>query len=229
MALLSTSKVNIGFGMRKLRSILAFILAGSTALNASSASACAMPAEFQIDDIKMADVVVAGWVREYEKKEVFAVINIEVKRQLTGSQYARDHSVSYGDEIQVSWQNSTFQLPDRLTDEERIFALRRTGGKAPPLRAPSGFVSGDPDGYEYTLLQAPCATAFNLPYSTLGEMNIQSILDGGDPLDFDYLNPDVGYVIRIKEMELLLKITVAIVAFLTLIIGALLWRLRSSK
>jgi hypothetical protein len=163
-------------------------------------------APFQIKDIQMADAVVIGRAIDYEMKEGFAAFTIDVERTLNGKEYATDRLLTYGDTVEVSWQNSTFQLPDRLLDARHIFALRRTGESSLPLRAPTGVLFGDPEGYEYTLLQAPCSRPFNLPYSVLSERDIQHILDGGEPLlDFDYGDPDQGAVYRVLELELLLK------------------------
>lgn len=175
-------------------------------------------APFQIKDIQMADAVVIGRAIDYEMKEGFAAFTIDVERTLNGKEYATDPLLTYGDAVEVSWRNSTFQLPDKMLDARRIFALRRTGKSSLPLRAPSGVLFGDPEGYEYTLLQAPCSGPFNLPYSDLSKRDIQHILDGGEPLlDFDYGDPDQGAVYRVLELELLLKF--AGVAILALMVG----------
>lgn len=215
--------------MKRATTPIVCALAGVGLVASQPAFACAFAARFEIDDIKMADVVVTGHVQNYEIKEGFAVLTVRVERPLRGEEYATERVVDFGDEIEVSWQNSTYQLPDDLADERRIFAMRRTGGASPPLRGPSGVLYGDPKGYEYTLLQAPCSPAFMLPYSELGKENIQSILDGDTPLPFDYFNPEWGYIARIRELELLLKIAGGLIVLMIAGISFSLWRSRKRR
>lgn len=141
-------------------------------------SACGFPAPFEIDDIKLADAIVIGRVSNYEVRERYAALTIDVERAFEGEEYVTDPRLGYGQQVSVSWQNSTFNLPEEITDERRIFALQQAGSESPPLRGPSAAIHGDPQGYEYTILQAPCAPPFMFPYSMIGQENIQTIIDG---------------------------------------------------
>lgn len=189
-------------------------------------SACAFPAEFQVDDVKFADAVVSGRIRNYEIVENYAVITIVVDRSMSGQKYITDSLFRYSEEAKVSWQNSTFELPEGMPQDLRIFALRRVGSAGPPLRAASGVIYPDPRGLEFTILQAPCSSPFILPHSTMGWDNIQKILDGGSPPNFIYHDPDFGYMVRVWELEMYLKAIAALTLLLVFTNALTLWKYR---
>ena len=194
---------------RFLKRLILILILVSAAVG-KPAFACFAPAEFEISDVKAADAVLVGRILEYEPKEGYASLKIEVHRQLTGNRYIEDEILNNWEVINVSWQNSTFQLPEWLENDSRIIALRETGGNNLPLRGPSGVVFGDPEGYDYTLLQAPCSRPFNLPLSEVTLRDISYILNGENPplyplLTINYHDPASSLFYRVLELETLIK------------------------
>lgn len=188
-----------------------------------------MGAEFDIMDIEYADVILIGTVEEYEVINGVGFLTIDVERQMTTEGHEDNRAFRYADRIRVSWPNSTFQLPETMPKTRGIFALRRIGSAQPPLRGPSAYIPADPKDAEFTILQAPCAPPFIMPYSQMGWDNIQDIVNGGSPPSFDYHYPDIGYTSRIKGLEIYLMAMAALTTLLLLTNVLALWKWRSVK
>lgn len=207
----------------KLLKIATFFMLFATALVPRPISACGFQEEFQVDHVKFAQAVIAGRVKDYQITNGHAILTIVADRSMAGKRYITDSPLDNSDELKASWKNSTFQLPEMMSNDRQIFALRRIAAAGPPLRGASGVVYPDTNGLDFTILQAPCTPAFILPYSTMGWDNIQEILDGGSPPKFLYRNPDFGYMSRVYELELFLK-AIASLALLLLLTNALILR-----
>lgn len=188
-----------------------------------------MGAEFDVMDIGYADVVLIGEVEEYKVLKGVGFLTINLERQMVPKGEEINRTFHYGHTIRASWPNSTFQLPEKMPKTRSIFALRRAGSAQPPLRGPSGYIPADPKDAEFTILQAPCAPPFIMPYSEMGSENIQEILDGGHPPSFDYHYPDIGYTIRVKELEIYLMAMAALTTLLLLTNALTLWKWRSLR
>lgn len=162
----------------------------SVAVTAQPASACMMDAPFHIEDIRLANMVFSGTLVRYERVspgrpdslDDYGLLIVKVDHTLKGDAKG---------EVQLYWWNSTFGVPETLAVGGRmIFAAVRADQPGPPLRGPSAtvFATRRPDLPQ--LLQAPCSSAFMLPYSQKSEDNIRAILNGEPAASFNYLDPE---------------------------------------
>ncbi len=155
--------------------LLASILIGQPAL------ACFAHVSTDLNDIKFADIVVVGHVRNYR-----VVSDVESRRKMLDrsdlppqlralysgsgsvlSDYARfDIEVdrvlagNASPSLSATWDNSTFREPETMDPGPYLIALRNPNSPSPPLRGPSATVSASPEPDTPTVLQAPCAGAF---------------------------------------------------------------------
>ena len=116
-------------------------------LAATPAQACRMDRPIDLQDVRMAEIVVVGRISNYRivrsgrpprAMASYARFDIQVEEVLLGTAPRR---------MTVSWYNSTFALPDQLATGPLLFALRRTTeqvGSRPPV----------------TVLQRPCSSPF---------------------------------------------------------------------
>ena len=149
------------------------------------AHACMIFGGLDLNDIHYADVVVIGRISNYKividtvvrqkRKEMLASspdMPVELRKILTEqtvflSDYARfDVQV---DEVlvgkapktlSVTWDNSTFGEPEKLSAGPFLIALRDPSSGLPPLRGPSATILSNPEPGSLTVLQAPCSKAF---------------------------------------------------------------------
>jgi hypothetical protein len=153
------------------------------------AAACMMAAPFQIEDIKAADLVLTGTLVRYERVspgrpdslDDYGLLTIKVDQVLKGSASG---------EVQLYWWNSTFGVPEKLAFGGPII-VAAVGADKPglPLRGPSAtvFATKRPDLPQ--IMQAPCSSAFLLPFTRKSADNIRAILAGRTMAPFNYLDP----------------------------------------
>jgi hypothetical protein len=179
-----------------LREWLRLIFLPVLLLMPHSANACITFAEFEMEDIRKADLLFSGSVLRYEivssrrpgEFKEYGLITVRVRETLKGD---------IGGDVQLYWGNSTFGMPEelRLTDPA-LFAAVAPGKNTLPLRGGSAtiFPSRRPDHLQ--VLQAPCAGAFMLPYARGSAENVRKILAGGSVDYFDNFDPDVNVIFR---------------------------------
>jgi len=156
------------------------VAAITAALATVPARACETDAELNLNDVKLADVVVIGRVANYRivldqdfRKKMLASPNLspDIRRIYeTGSimsDYARFDvqvdEVLFGKAPEVlaaTWDNSTFSEPEQMGPGPFLIAMRDPSSKMPPLRAPSATILPDPERGTLTVLQAPCSSPF---------------------------------------------------------------------
>jgi len=180
---------------------LAFLFCLCLLASGLNAEACMMMAHRVMNDIKLADVVVIGSIRNYRiiedteirerrKKQCaekrialkslckqqgflsdYAQFEIEVETVLKGSPASM---------VTATWDNSTFGEPTRLGEENQRFlvALRASGSNIPPLRGPSAFIAPNPDPELLAVLQAPCAPPFIFKFPGDAASDAKDALEG---------------------------------------------------
>jgi len=171
-----------------------------------SAYACMTLAQLVLSDVKFADVVVVGQIRNYKIIEDPNIRELQKKRCADNtspedhfcktrsflSDYAQFQIevdiVLKGqpkETVTVTWDNSTFGEPQSLGDDTERFliALRAASSKMPPLRGPSAFIAANPDPEMMTVLQAPCASPFIFKFPGKAASQVKDILNGKDPDD----------------------------------------------
>ena len=187
------------------RWFLAVAVVGSL-LSRGSADACFTrasrdlnDASRDLNDVKYADVVLIGRVRNYKivRDEEFR------KRMLANPKFSSDlrayyegHNTVISDygqlEIEVSevlagktptrvsvtWSNSTFGNPEAMASGPYLMALCKARSKVPPLRGPSATVLPDPEPESLIVLQAPCAAPFIFDPTSDGARIVRAILAG---------------------------------------------------
>lgn len=118
-----------------------------------AANACLMDHPLNLDDIRYADAVVIGTVKDYR---------LVPDRHYARFQIAPDDVLKgeVGREIAVAWANSTFVMPKTLPPGPYLIALINPHSPLPPLRGPSAVFSPSPEPDLFAVLQAPCASAF---------------------------------------------------------------------
>lgn len=167
-------------------SVWIFWVVGFLGLVPGSLLACRMTVPINIDDVELAELIVIGTVRNYEvvldaeardlrQDEIPRLaddVTSQIKKILVSqksflSDYARFEihveEVLKGessDKVTAVWDNSTFSEPDRLKDKKYLIALVSPTSPKPPLRGPSATILPHPDGENFSVLQAPCSTAF---------------------------------------------------------------------
>jgi hypothetical protein len=155
-------------------SVLTFALA--TIAAAGPASACFVPAELALEDVRFADTVVVGRIANYH-----LALDAKIRRELKPMfghrpgwekgpfmpDYARfdilvDEVLAgeAGPSIAATWDNSTFPEPETMAPGPYVIALRRSGSALPPLRGPSATILPSPERRTLAVLQAPCAGPF---------------------------------------------------------------------
>ncbi len=170
-------------------SLCAMVLSLVIIVAAKPASACMSMAKLDLEDIKYADVVVVGRIKNYEivrstdeyseflrnkygQKDLlidYARFNVSVDEVLVGQPPAV---------ISVTWDNSTFGEPEKMKEEPYLIGLRKPGSKVPPLRGPSATILPSREPGSLTVLQAPCASAFIFEAKSIKAKVIREILDG---------------------------------------------------
>lgn len=165
-----------------MRALMAFTAATTAFVSASGpAQACRLPAPLVLDDVRFADVVVVGRIRNYRivRDEEFRrkmldnpKISADMRRFYEGpdtllSDYARfDVDVDRvlagkaPSSVSVTWDNSTFGEPEKMATGPFLIALRRSDSRTPPLRGPSATILPSREPLVLTVLQAPCSTPF---------------------------------------------------------------------
>lgn len=161
---------------------MAVAMATAAAALPGSAHACRMFVSPKLEDVSYADVVVVGRIDNYRiiRDEAFR------RRMLASRRLSADMRKTYQDaeqgllpdyarftiqveevlvgrapgRLSVTWDNSTFGEPAKMTPGRYLIALRRPGSTSPPLRGPSATIMPSPDPKALTLLQAPCSSAF---------------------------------------------------------------------
>ncbi|MEC9470762.1 MAG: hypothetical protein VYA18_13660 [Pseudomonadota bacterium] len=179
------------------------------------ANACITFAQMDSSDVKFADVVVVGKIRNYKIVEDPKVREIQKKRcenkKTADDRYCKMRSflsdyaqfqievdtVLKGEpdeSVSVTWDNSTFGEPISLGEENERFliALRAANSNMPPLRGPSAFISANPSPELLTVLQAPCSSPFIFKFPGETASKVKDILDGKDPGDAGSTNPRSG-------------------------------------
>ena len=162
--------------MRRL--IAALILA---LMAGEPAAACRIYVPIALEDVRFADVVVIGRVTNYRiirdeafRRRMLSNPNLseEMRRHYTSGEsllpdFARFEvevverlSGSVPRRFSVTWDNSTFGEPERMSAGAYLIALRRPSSLLPPLRGPSAYIGPSPDPNSLTLLQAPCSRPF---------------------------------------------------------------------
>lgn len=169
------------------RSIVSFsgrlIATAAAAITMSgTAQACPMFVPAKLEDVSYADVVVVGRVNNYriirdeafrQRKLGLPNLSAHMRKMYQDpeqglmSDYARfDIEVDeiivgqVPEKLSVTWNNSTFGEPDRIAPGSYLIALRGSDSPIPPLRGPSATILPSPDTKAFTLLQAPCSSAF---------------------------------------------------------------------
>ncbi|KZK75881.1 hypothetical protein PsAD13_05319 [Pseudovibrio sp. Ad13] len=172
---------------------IAATVIAATLLFAGNAKACLLAAKTNLDDVSFADLVVIGEITDYEivkDQEIREQRRKQIERcpelkEFYGKQksfitdYAR-FTVKVGkvlqgeasDKIEVAWNNSTFGEPDSMSRGPFLIALRKAGGKLPPLRGPSATVFPDPNPKLWNVLQARCAPPFIFKTSSASAKSI---------------------------------------------------------
>ncbi|HZG29028.1 MAG TPA: hypothetical protein VE079_11260 [Ensifer sp.] len=128
---------------------VALLLAGS----GGAANACLMDRPLNLDDIKYADAVVIGTMKDYR---------LVPNRYYARFQFLPNHVLKgeVGQEFGVAWANSTFGEPKTMPSGAYLIALKKPHPQLPPLRGASATFLPNPEPDLYTVLQAPCADAF---------------------------------------------------------------------
>lgn len=169
-------------------------------LASAPANACRMRSELNLNDVQFADVVVVGKIANYHiiRDEKFRQQMLKSKflsaadkkfyaDPATGllPDYARfDVIVSRtlrghgARQITVTWDNSTFGEPNTLPPGPYVIALRKPGGRVPPLRGPSATILPDPRAGTMAVLQAPCSSPFLFELGSREAQMIQAKLAG---------------------------------------------------
>ncbi len=164
--------------MQPRRLAVSFVL---TLAAIEPAFACRLYAPIVIEDVRYADVVLVGRIANYQivrdeafRQKMLSNPNLpsDLRKTYEGSQallsdYARfDVKVdevlrgSAPDRLSVTWDNSIFGEPERLAGGSFLIALRQPSLPTPPLRGPGATILPTPEPTLYTLLQAPCSSAF---------------------------------------------------------------------
>jgi hypothetical protein len=156
-----------------------------------------MNATINLDDVKYADVVVVGQIMNYKivrdhefRRRMLSNPNLSpnMRELYEGpggliSDYARfDVQI---DEVlvgkapttlSVTWDNSTFEEPEKMATGPFLIALRDPKSPTPPLRGPSAYVGPNPDPTALTVLQAPCSSPFIFESTSDETRTVRSIL-----------------------------------------------------
>lgn len=160
-------------------SLFAIVIASAVS---APAYACRMYSPLELDDVKYADAVVIGRIANYHivrdqefRRKMLAspFLSAEDKKFYADptkglmSDYARfDVIVSQTlsgrvpKRFSVTWDNSTFGEAASLPTGQYLLALRKPGGRIPPLRGPSATILPDRKDGTMTILQSPCSSAF---------------------------------------------------------------------
>jgi hypothetical protein len=172
--------------------------ASATALPAVS-HACRIYVGPTLEDVRFADVVVVGRVSNYRivRDDAFR------RRMLASPHLSEDMRRMYEDPresllpdyarfdiqvdevlvgpspttLSVTWDNSTFDEPDRMAAGPYLIALRRPASPSPPLRSPSATIFPSRDANALTLLQAPCSSAFIYEVGSEQARTVRKILE----------------------------------------------------
>lgn len=186
--------------MRKY--LFAVLVALPVMLAAKPASACRTMANLRFDDIKYASVIVIGRITNYEivldqaarqrHKEMLARPDWppEARKLLSEQQHFLSDYARFDvlvDEVlvgkpqavlSVTWDNSTFNEPDKMEEGPFLIALREPDAKIPPLRGPSATIMPSLEPQKLTVLQAPCAPPFMFKAATAEAKKVRDMLTG---------------------------------------------------
>jgi hypothetical protein len=168
-----------------LRRVILAISIAALMSTGPSAQACVVRAPLEISDIKDADAVVIGRIVNY--RIVLDQVARENRKKLANDPdtppayrefYAQDlgllsdyakfdvqvDKVVVGtapSTLTVTWDNSTFAEPEQMGSGPFLIALTEPRkGLVLPLRAPSATILPSAEPALFTVLQAPCSTAF---------------------------------------------------------------------
>lgn len=169
------------------------------ALMSGPVHACRMHAQLELSDVRYADVVLIGRVShyriirdvEFRRKMLanpklppdmrkfyqgpngllsdYASFDVEVDQVLAGKATTS---------ISVTWDNSTFGVPEKMAAGPFLIALRRPDSKIPPLRGPSATILPSREPRSLTVLQAPCSSPFIFESTSDEARTIGLILSG---------------------------------------------------
>lgn len=140
------------------------------------ALACMADEPVVLSDVSYANVVVVGRISDYEivqddpSRSLFrdyARFVISIDKVLVGNVPNR---------ISVTWDNSTFELPEEMAEGPFLIALRLPTSDMPPLRGPSATIFANPEPDMLAVLQAPCSSPFILESSSEEARRIRKIL-----------------------------------------------------
>ena len=128
---------------------VALLLAGL----GGAANACLMDQPLNLDDIKYADAVVIGAIKDF---------HLVPDRHYARFQFVPNDVLKgeVGQEVAVAWANSTFVLPKTMPSGAYLIALKIPHSQHPTLGGPSAIFLPNPEPDLYTVLQASCADAF---------------------------------------------------------------------
>lgn len=164
-----------------------------------NAHACLFSPATKLSNVKRADLVVIGEIRNYE-----IVRNTQDDKQVratgekTGlpaaqpdqdislvSDYARFEidvtEVLHGSAsgaVMATWDASTFGEPETFPPGRHLIALRRAGSGPAPLRGPNAAAYPDPEPGAWTVLHPPCASQFIFKEGSGDAAAIRDILSG---------------------------------------------------
>ena len=182
---------------------IASALALVTAAAAGPVQACMMSAPLVLEDVFYADVVVVGRIANYRivrdpiiRQERRAALSEaiakhpELLRMVEEGGYMSDYarfdllvdevlSGQAGASIAVTWDNSTFGIPESMPAGPVLIALRRPGAPMLPLRAPSVTTLPDPEPGALAVLQAPCSDPFMFESASKRAVKVRNILAKG--------------------------------------------------
>lgn len=163
------------------RSWCVALTALSFVLASEPVHACRVRALLDLNDVKYADVVLVGRVSNYQivrdvefRREKladpkhpldllktyestaslmsdYARFDIQVNQVLTGKAPTR---------LAVTWDNSTFEIPEKMASGPFLIALRKPSSEIPPLRGPSATILPSREPGSMAVLQAPCSSPF---------------------------------------------------------------------
>ncbi len=118
-----------------------------------AAKGCLMDHPLDLDDIKYADVVMIGTIKDYR---------LVLDRPFARFEFVPDNVLKgeVGREVAVAWANSTFVLPKTMPSGAYLIALKGAHPQLPPMPRSSPAFLPNPEPALFTVLQAPCASAF---------------------------------------------------------------------
>lgn len=155
---------------------------GLAVLAAEPAFACRFHSAAVLEDVRYADLVLVGRIRDYHivrdeafRERLLAVPDLPPDRRAFYegpghllSDYARVEieveEVLFGEaprRLTITWYSFVSGGRERFgAGEPRLVALRLPASPIPPLRGPSATIVANAEPDLYTILEAPCSNAF---------------------------------------------------------------------